>query len=56
MKNKDESMKGSKNESSELINKPVSEMTDAERKVHLKKVFDRVVERNGDALTKLSKN
>lgn len=56
MKNKDESMKGSEKKSNELTNKPVSEMTDAERKAHLKKVFDRVVERNGDALTKLSKN
>ncbi len=36
--------------------KDVKHMTQEERRERTKEVFERVVERNGDALTKLSKN
>ncbi|MGF0347729.1 hypothetical protein ACQR3P_29230 [Rhodococcus sp. IEGM1300] len=39
-----------------LIDKKVKEMTREERKARVKMEFDRMVERNGGALTRLSKN
>lgn len=39
-----------------IKNKKVSEMTPEERRRRLELVIEKVIERNGDALTKLSKN
>lgn len=39
-----------------LEQRKVKAMTPEERKARAKAVFNRIVERNGDALTKLSKN
>lgn len=39
-----------------LNNKNVKDMTPEERRERLKLVFKRVMERNGDAITKLSKD
>lgn len=45
-----------KNKSKPLHQKKVKHMTQEERSKRAEEVFDRVVDRNGDALTRLSKN
>lgn len=45
-----------KTENKSPCQKEVKDMTREERRERAKAVFERVVERNGDALTRLSKN
>ena len=49
-------MKNEKKERKMIKNKNVNEMTPEERRKRLELVFEKIVERNGDALTRLSKN
>jgi len=45
-----------KTENNSSCQKEVKDMTREERRERVKEVFERVVERNGDALKRLSKN